>query len=532
MRRWLAAVTGGVAVVGAAMLVTTSLAFARSAADGASFSVATLEPNSLIPGKSTDGELPLAALFTPLVGLDGHGHLRYLQAKSVKSGDHAKVWTITLRQGWKFHDGEPVTAESYVRAWDYNAYGPHAFAASGQLANIVGYAALNPKKGKPATTHLAGLKVLSRYAFRVRLSSPDSQFAYELTANDWGFYPLPASAYANLNAYNDKPIGDGPYQMDGSWRHDESIPMTAFPGYAGADKPKTENLVFKIFSSADTAYTDVQAGNTDIAGVPGDKLSRFRSDFGANYILRGGQSIEYLGFPLFDKTWQNVKLRQAISLAIDRAAINKALFGGVYGIADSFLPPTTPGGDPHSCRYCHYDPARAKRLLAQAGGFEGKMVINYLGGWGIDQEYQAIANQLRQNLGIDVTAQPSATISSYYTNIAQKKYTSGPLYDSYSASYPSAVPLLTQNLLAPSSGYSGTYYANQAASRLIAEGNGAATPAAAIRKYHAAEAAIQRDFPTIPLFFAALPMVHSPRVRHVQADALTNPIYTAVTVSG
>jgi peptide/nickel transport system substrate-binding protein/oligopeptide transport system substrate-binding protein len=532
MRRWIAAVALGVAVVGGAVLVTASLASARSAANGDSFSVATLEPNSLIPGKSTDGELPLAALFTPLVGLDAHGHLRFLQAKSVRSSDHAKRWTITLRRGWTFHDGEPVTAQSYVRAWDYNAYGPHAFATSGQLANIVGYAALNPKKGTPSTTHLSGLKVLGKYAFSVRLSSPDSQFAYELTANDWGFYPLPASAYANLNAYNEKPIGDGPYQMSGSWHHDESIPMTAYPGYAGPDKPKTKNLVFKIFSSADTAYTDVQAGNTDLAGVPGDKLSRLRSDFGGSYFLRGGQSIEYIGFPLFAKPWQNVKLREAISLAIDRAAINKALFGGVYGIADSFLPPTTPGGDPHSCRYCRYDPALARRLLAQAGGFEGKMVLNYLGGWGIDQEYQAIANQLRQNLGIDVTAQPSATISSYYTNIAQKKYTNGPLYDSSSASYPSAVPLLTQNLLPPSSGFAGTYYSSAKASRLIAAGNAAATPAAAIRAYHAAEAAIQRDFPTIPLFFPALPMVYSHRIHHVRADALTNPVYTAVTVNG
>jgi peptide/nickel transport system substrate-binding protein/oligopeptide transport system substrate-binding protein len=532
LRKRLALSSAGLVVVLAAVLFVSTVASASSRASSDTFSVASLEPNSLIPGKSTDGELALAALFTPLVGMDSKGHLRYLQARSVVGSDHAKTWSITIRKGWTFHNGEPVTAQSYVDAWNYNAYGPHAFATSGQLSNIVGYAALNPTKGTPSTTQLSGLKVLSRYVFRVRLAAPDSQFPYELTANQWGFYPLPKSAYADLNAYNEKPIGDGPYQMSRPWQHDQSISMTAYPRYAGPDKPKTKNLVFKIFSSVDTAYTDVQAGNTDMAGVPGDKLSQFKKDFHGRYFSRGGQNIEYLGFPLFAKPWQNQKLREAISLAIDRKAINKALFGGAYLPADSFLPATTPGGNPHSCRYCRFDPVAAKRLLQEAGGFEGTMVVNYLGGWGIDQEYQAIANQLRQNLGIKVTAQPSVTISAYYTNIAKKNYRSGPIYDSASAPYPSARALITQNLLPPSSFQAGTYYANAAAERLISAGDRASTPAAAIRAYQQAEARIQADFPTIPLFFLPSPMVYSSRIGNVKADALTNPIYTAVSVKG
>lgn len=532
VRKRLALSSAGLAILGAAVLVISTVASASSRVSSGTFSVASLEPNSLIPGKSTDGELALAALFTPLVGMDAKGRLQYLQARSVVGTNGAKTWTITIRKGWTFHDGTPVTSQSYVDAWNYNAYGPHAFPTSGQLANIVGYAALNPSTGKPSATKLSGLKTLGRYAFRVQLSKPDSQFPYELTANDWGFYPLPTSAYADMNAYNEKPIGDGPYEMSGPWQHDQAIPMTAYPRYAGPGKPKTQNLVFKIFSSVDTAYTDVQAGNTDMADVPGDKLSQFRRGFPGQFFFRGGQGIEYLGFPLFAKPWQSQKLREAISLAIDRAAIDKALFGGAYQPADSFLPATTPGGDPHSCRYCRFDPTLAKRLLHEAGGFKGKMVLSYLGGWGIDQEYQAIANQLRQNLGIQVVAQPSVTISAYYTNIAKKIYRSGPLYDSASASYPSARALITQNLLPPSSFQSGTYYSNAAVERLVAAGDRASTPAAAIRYYHRAEARIQADFPTIPLFFLPSPMVHSKRVENVKADALSNPIYSAVTVRG
>jgi peptide/nickel transport system substrate-binding protein/oligopeptide transport system substrate-binding protein len=524
--------TAAASAVAVAVLTGASLAAAGSAANADGYSVATIEPNSLVPGKSTDGQLPLAALFTPLVGIDAKGRLRYLQAQSVRGSNHAKTWTITLRKGWTFHNGEAVTAKSYVDAWNYNAYGPHAFPTSGQLANIVGYAALNPAKGQPKTARLSGLNVLGTYTFRVRLSTPDSQFPYQLTANDWGFYPLPRAAYADLAAYGEKPIGDGPYQMDGFWRHDGSISLTAYPRYAGPAKPKTKSLVFKIYSNAETAYTDVLAGNTDVASVPADKLSQFKGDFAGRWLLRGGQNIEYLAFPLFDKRWQNPKLRRAISLAIDRAAIDKALFGGVYGDADSFLPPSTPGGNPHSCRYCRFDPKQARQLLAQAGGFSGTMVLTYMGGYGLDQEYQAIANQLRQNLGIEVVAQPSPTISAYFTNLGNKKYRSGPLYGSWGAGFPSAQALLAPNFTATGAAYLGTYYSSPVVTRLLAAANAAATPAAATRLFHQAEARIEADFPAIPLFFLALPMVHSSRVAHLQADAVTNPIYTAVTVSG
>lgn len=501
-------------------------------AGGTAYSVGTIEPNSLIPGKSTSGQLPLAALFTPLVGVDRDGGLTNLQAESVVGSNAMRTWTITLRQGWTFHNGEPVTATSYVDAWNYNAYGPNGFPGGGELSKIVGFDKLNPAKGTPTTKELSGLKVLDTYAFQVDLTQSDSQFPYQLTANMWGFYPLPKSAYDDMDAYNEKPIGDGPYQMKAPWQHDQSIQMVAFDGYAGTDKPKTKNLTFMVYSSADTAYTDALAGNVDIASVPGDKLGQFKKDFGDRWFVRGGQNIEFLGFPLFDPKWKDVRIRQAVSMAIDRSAINKSLFGGVYEDASSLLPPTTPGGNPKSCEYCSFDPARAKELLAQAGGFSGKMVIAYLGGYGLDQEYQAIANQLRQNLQIDVEALPSPTIAAFYTNLGEKKYVSGPFYGSWGAAFPSAENVLAPNFTATGIAQTGTYYTNDSVTALIADGNAAASQADAVEKYHAAEAQIQADFPVVPLFFMALPMVHSDKVTHVDVDSLTNLVYTGITVAG
>jgi peptide/nickel transport system substrate-binding protein/oligopeptide transport system substrate-binding protein len=304
--------------------------------------------------------------------------------------------------------------------------------------------------------------------------------------------------------------------------------MVAYKYYAGSPKPRVKSLQFKIYSSTDTAYTDALAGNVDIADVPADKLGAFKSDFGDRWLSRG-QGIEFLGFPIFDKPWSNAELRRAISLAIDRGAINKALFGGAYAPADSFLPPLTPGGSPQSCEFCAFEPAKARQLLAAAGGFAGKMVIRYPGGYGLDQEYAAIANQIRQNLGVDAVAQASPTVASYFTDVANRKYTSGPLYSSWSAPYPSAQAILGPNFTEGNADYAGTYYTDPSVTKLLDQGNAAPNADAAIASYHAAEADIEAAFPAAPLFFLTTPMVYSQRVHHVAVDALSNLDYAEIT---
>lgn len=525
--------TGATAL--AALLAAATLAACDSAdgtsaapARGGGFSVATIEPNSLIPGKATNAQLPLAALFTPLVGIDGEGELEFLQAESVEGSPDATTWTITLRDGWTFHDGEPVTASSYVDAWNHNAYGPNAFPGGAALSKIVGWADLNPGEGKPKTKEMSGLRVLDELSFEVRLAQPDSQFPFQLTANNWAFHPLPSAAYDDMDAYETNPVGNGPFQMSGPWRHDQSIPMTAYEDYAGSPEPVAETLEFKIYSSTTTAYTDALAGNVDFASVPADKLGAFRADFGDRFVSRG-QGIEFLGFPLFDEQWADADLRRAISLAIDREAINDALFGGAHTPADSFLPPTTPGGSPASCDFCDFDPERARTLLADAGGFEGQMVIQYPGGYGLDQEYEAIANQIRQNLELDVVAQASPTVAAYFTDVAERKYTSGPLYSSWSAPFPSAQAILGPNFTEGNADYAGTYYTDPEVTDLLASGDAAATAEDAIASYHAAEALLQDAFAAAPLFFLASPMVYSERVSDVAVDALSNLEYAEIT---
>ena len=131
------------------------------------------DPGTLTPGRQAIAYDFSMAVFAPLTFLESDGTLNYVQAESVESEDNV-TWTVTLKDGWTFHDGTPVTAQSYVDSWNAVAYGPNAFENSGQVANIVGYSDLNVAEGEPTTEQMSGLNVVDDLVFTVELIGPDS----------------------------------------------------------------------------------------------------------------------------------------------------------------------------------------------------------------------------------------------------------------------------------------------------------------------------------------------------------------------
>src|SRR4051794_14887498 len=105
------------------------------------------EPQTLVPTDSTgiDGGQVLSSLFYPLVEFDANHRPVPLAAQSVTPDRTNRVWTIRLRPGFTFSNGEPVTADNYLDAWNYGAYGPNNQLASYFFARIDGYADLQAK---------------------------------------------------------------------------------------------------------------------------------------------------------------------------------------------------------------------------------------------------------------------------------------------------------------------------------------------------------------------------------------------------
>jgi oligopeptide transport system substrate-binding protein len=491
---------------------------AAIAAAGGSVSIEENEPDYLLPNRSTTAFDQDHALFTPLMELNAKNRLVKGMAQSLTSSSGGRVWTITLKRGWTFQNGEPVTAHSFVDAWNATAYGPNAWGNNGELANIAGYPALNPKKGKPARKTLSGLSVLSPTSFRVTLIKADSQFPLELTGGQLGFYPLPKVAYKNLSAYNSAPIGNGPFEMVGKFQPNVGLTVRRWPGYKGA-KPHVDEVQFKVYSDVHTAYNDVLAGNLDITFVGNDELGKAQTDFPGRFRSYNAPAIDNLDFPLYDPRFKDPRIREAISMAIDRQAISKALFGGVLTPATDWVPASVPGARPGQCgSFCKYDPAKAKALLAAAGGWSGTMNIWYPGGIGYDPLFQAIGNDLRQNLGITVAYQSPPGFGPFFQDLGAKKV-DGPSRGHWGALYPSMENTLF-SLYTPAGGvgYQETYYSNPKTTALIAKGNSASSLTQAIHYYQLADDQVKADFPTAPLFNAKYDYAFSKHVTGVVID--------------
>ncbi|MGH3447132.1 MAG: peptide ABC transporter substrate-binding protein, partial [Nocardioidaceae bacterium] len=294
-----------------------------SMSSGGTYSVAELEPKHLIPARTSGSPTDqLNALFANLTKVNADGKLVNVHAKSVESSQGGKVWTIKLKPGWTFHNGQTVTARSYVRAWNTAAYGPNAWVDGGQFANILGYSALNPESGKPTTKKMSGLKVADKYTIKVTLSKPDSQFPLELTTN--AYLPMPKVAFKDLKAYDEAPIGDGPYKMVGKWEHNQQIVVERYDDYKG-EVGKADKITFKIYTNDHAAYVAAQANQVDIISIGQADYIQAKQTFGDNFIAFDAPAIDYLGFPLYsDEYFGDKRVRKAISMAINRKAINKA----------------------------------------------------------------------------------------------------------------------------------------------------------------------------------------------------------------
>ena len=146
-----------------------------AAAAGGSYSVAiNSDPeNPLIPGNTaeSEGNQILKALFTPLVNYNLETtEVEYTAvAESIESEDNT-TWTVTLKPGWTFHDGTPVTSQSFVDAWNYTANVANAQETSYFFSNIAGYDGENPVEA------MSGLAVVDDTTFTVTLAEAFSQF--------------------------------------------------------------------------------------------------------------------------------------------------------------------------------------------------------------------------------------------------------------------------------------------------------------------------------------------------------------------
>lgn len=487
--------------------------------------------NPLIPGNTTEtgGAKIVTSIFEGLVSYKADGSTQDEVAKSITSSDN-KVWDIKLNDGWKFTNGEAVTADSFIDAWNLTANSANAYGGSYFLDNIQGFS-----YDKPVTA-LPGLKKVSDTEFTVTLTAPLA--AWPLRLGYSAFYPMPKAAFTDLKAYGENPIGDGPYKVK-SWTHNEQIELVKNPDYNGARKPVNGGLTIKFYTSQDTAYADAQSDDLDVLdAVPDSAFQTYESDFKGREVNQPAaifQSITIPSYlPHFGEDQEGKLRRAAISEAINRPQITKVIFNGTRTPANDFTSPVIKGWskDIPGSDVLKYSADDAKKKWAEADAiskYTGTFKIAYNADGGHQTWVDAVANSLKNTLGIDAQGQSYPDFASLLKDEDAHKMT-GAFRSGWQADYPGLDDFLTP-LYQTGAGSNYGLYTSKQVDDLFNQAAQAANEDDANKLYQQAQSILFQDLPAIPLWYSNVNGVWSSKVSDVKFGWDSVPLYYAIKKS-
>jgi oligopeptide transport system substrate-binding protein len=506
--------------------------------------IGIVEPKHLIPSNATEsgGSQVLSSLYYPLIDFDADKKPVPVAAESVTPDAANKVWTIKLKPGFTFSNGEPVISDNFIDAWNYGAYGPNAQDAAYFYERIDGYADLQskdpdgpdgPQKApEPKAKTLTGLKKVDDTTFTVTLSAPFAGWASVMGYT--AFYPLPKAAFSApgviADGFEDAPIGNGPFKMKGKWQHDSQIQVEKVADFKGT-VPKVDGITWKIYQDPGAEYADLVAGNVDVqTQIPVESLAAASGDLGDRFQKSPNSSFAFVGFPTFQPEFKNRDVRRALSMAVNRKEMTDSIFLGSQTPATAFVSPVVAGYRPNSCgKNCEYNPTEAKTLYTNANGPKD-LKITYNADGPHKAWVDAMCNQLKASLAINCTGVGEPKFADLLTKV-QKKQPVGLIRLAWIMDYP-----LMENYLGPLFGTTGSSnyygYSNPAFDSLVKQGSEAATPEASIQKWQEAEDILAQDMPVIPLRFGQNVYGFSKKVTNVEVDLFQKVDIYKIEVAG
>jgi len=311
---------------------------------------------------------------------EGSTDIKPALAKSWDVSPDGKTYTFHLRDGVKFQDGTDFNADAVCYNFDrwYHFTGIlQSPSVTYYYQTVFGGFAKNEDKSLP-TSLFSSCDAKDKGTAVITLSHPSSTFLTALS--------LPALSMASptaLKKYHadsvsgsgdspkfngsygtEHPTGTGPFTFD-SWTKGDKLVLTRNDNYWGK-KAKVQTLIFRPIADGPARKQALEAGDIDGYDLvdPSDVASLKKDGF--DILRRPAFNVGYIGFNQAMPPMDNPKIRQAIAYAVNRQKLVKTKYPAGAQVAKEFMPPQLWGYNPNVPDYS-YDPAKAKKLIAQSG---------------------------------------------------------------------------------------------------------------------------------------------------------------------
>jgi len=496
-------------------------------------------------------------VFDGLTRLDSKDVPQPAMAKSWTISKDGKTYIFTLRDA-SWTNGTPVTAYDFEYAWKrvlspelaaqyatqlYYVYGGQAFNTSIKVGSKY-YVQAVDAKGNPLTKKVGdkdvpvpnmakeidpsknvGVRALNAKTLKVYLQSPTAYFL-ALTAFNT-LYPVCKAVVST----NDKWAGDvktyvtnGPFKLT-QWSHNDKMVFVKNPTYWDKNNVKLTKVTFLMVEDSSTALSMYQSGQLDsAASVPSSELPKLVAS-GDVKILPSLATYLYM-FNTTKKPFNDVRVRKALTLAINRGQITKSITKGgetpALGMVSNGIPDALPGSDFRKVGGSYFkdnDIATAKALLAQAGYPNGKGFPAFTLLFNTSNLHKSVAEAIQQmwkkNLGITCTLR-SEEWGVYLADEASLNY--DVVRRAPTADYMDPNTFL--ELWVTGNGRNMTGYSNKSYDALIAKEKATVDPKARMTVLHAAEKIFMTDMPVAPIYFYTNPMLLSKHIKNFYESAL------------
>ncbi|HEX6959064.1 MAG TPA: ABC transporter substrate-binding protein [Ferrovibrio sp.] len=342
MRVW----TFFAAALGIGLFCAANVASAQPHKDSVTIGM-VLEPPGLDPTiapAAAIGEITHLNIFEGLTRIKENGEVAPLLAESWTVAPDMKTFTFKLKPGVKFQDGTAFDAADVK--YSFETYGGEK----------------STNKRKAVFANMAAIETPDALTVRILLKKPDPTLLFSLGENT-AVITAPESAATNAT----KPVGTGPYRLE-QWVKGDSVTLVASDSYRDRPAIRIKTAKFRFIADQGAMVAALLSGGLDAVpiGVTGENVPQFQQDKQFKVTIGSTEGETILSMNNKRKPLDDIRVRRAISYALDRKAIIDGANSGYGKPIGSWIPPHDPAYVDMTGRY-PYDPAKARALLKEAG---------------------------------------------------------------------------------------------------------------------------------------------------------------------